>query len=180
MAPMKQKRYKQTLLSFPRGTMANGIKSINIDVSVQMVDGSPCATWSFDHEGNGTDATQVKLYSGQKYRVTYQLLDASDWSLDAVSLRRVSDSNAGFVTLTQGETTQPQQLPDGAGTLAVAVFNPDAVTLNIKNELTSGSEPLTLGLSLTVSATNSQGTPKQSSQDPQMVLEPNPPPPPTL
>ncbi len=160
--------------------MANDIKSIDIGVSVQMMDGTPCATWSFDEEKGDGDATQVKLYSGQEYRVTYRLRDASSWSLYAVSLRRVSDSNAGFVTLTQGETTQPQQLPDGAGTLTVRVFNPDAVTLDISNELSSGSESLTLGLSLTVSARKSQGTPKQSSQDPQMVLEPNPPPPPTL
>lgn len=160
--------------------MANDIKSIDIDVSVQMMDGNPCATWSFDTKKGDTDATQVKLYSGQEYRVTYRLRDASSWKLEAVSLRRVSDSNTGFVTLSEGETTRPQQLPDGAGTLTVEEFNPRAVTLHITNALSSGSEPLTVGMALTVSARHSLETPKQSSQDPQMILEPNPPPPPTL
>ncbi|MFY0567607.1 hypothetical protein ACN28E_27795 [Archangium lansingense] len=162
--------------------MANDIKSIDIDVRVQMMDGNPCATWSFDREEGGRDATQVKLFSGQEYQVTYRLLDATSWRLAAVSLRRVYDSiSAGFVTLTQGETMQtPQSLEDGAGTVSVTVFNPDALTLSITNALSSGSEAFTLGLSLTVSA-NSQGIPKQSSQDPQVVLEPvTIPPPPIL
>jgi len=160
--------------------MADDIIPIDIGVSVQMMDGTAFATWSFDHEKTGGDATEVRLYLGQEYRVTYRLLDASSWSIDAVSLRRVSDSNVGFVTLTQGETTKPQPLPDGAGTLTVEVFGPDAVSLNITNELSPGSEALTLGLSLTVSARNSQSILKQSSQDPQVILEPRtvPPPPP--
>lgn len=167
-----QKRYKLP--------MANDIKSIDIGVRVQMRDDNPSASWSFGNEKDGRDATQVRLFSGQEYRVTYRLLDASSWSLDAISLRRVSDSNAGFVTLTQGETTQPQALADGAGTVTVVEFNPEAVTLGITNALSSGSEPFTLGLSLTVSARSSQGAPRQSSQDPQMVLEPITIPPPPI
>ncbi|HEX5750343.1 MAG TPA: hypothetical protein VFZ09_29195 [Archangium sp.] len=152
--------------------MANDIKSIEIGVSVRMVDGNLCATWSFDNENADRDGTQVRLFSGQEYQVTYRLLDPASWSLDAASLRRVSDSNTGFVTLTQGETTSPQALPEGAGTVTVAAFASDALTLNVTNALSSGSEPFTVGLSLTVSARNAQGTPKQSSQDPQMILEP--------
>lgn len=160
--------------------MADDITPIDISVIVQMKKDAHAATWSFANKESG-NAAQVKLYMGQKYRVTYKLHDASSWSLDALSLRKVSNSNAGFVTLTRGQTTKSQQpLPDGAGTLTVEVFDPDTVILNVKNELTSGSAPLALGLSFTVSAKNSQETPKQSSQDPQMVLEPTPPPPPTL
>lgn len=161
--------------------MADDIKPIDIGVSVQMTDGAHTATWSFEHESSDRDATQVRLFSGQEYRVTYRLSDAGSWRIDALSLRRVSDStDSGFVTLIQGQTTDGLELPDGAGTLAVEVFAPDSVSLSITNTLSSGSEPLTLGLSLTVSSTNSQSVARQSSQDPQMVLEPRNVPPPTL
>lgn len=163
--------------------MANDPQSIDIDVSVQMTDGDPFATWSFGTGRNGLNATRVTLYSGEQYHVTYQLRDEAfrSWKLEAVSLRRVSDDhpNTGFVTLDQGQTTEPYRLPDGAGSLTVEKFSPRAVTLHVTNALT-GSESLTVGLSLTVSARHSPTTPKQSSQDPQMILEPNPPPPPIL
>lgn len=163
--------------------MANDIKSIDIDVSVQMREGSPFATWSFDTGRNDLNATQVTLYSGEHYRVTYQLNDDAfqSWKLEAVSLRRVSDaqSNTGFVTLSQGQTTDPHQFPEGAGLLTVEKFSPREVTLFVTNTL-SGNESFIVGLALTVSARHSPKTPKQTSQDPQMVLDPNPPPPPIL
>ncbi|PTL81439.1 hypothetical protein [Vitiosangium sp. GDMCC 1.1324] len=166
--------------------MANDITPLDIDVIVQMTNDT-FATWSFNHKETDRDATQVRLFIGQEYQVTYQLRDADRWSIDAVSLRRVSDDpNVGFVTLTQGQTSGPRTLLDGAGTLAVEKFTPESVTLIITNTLTTDREALTVGLSLTVSANHSlpgkdsQPIPKQSSQDPQMVLEPRTvPPPPT-
>ncbi|HSP77417.1 MAG TPA: hypothetical protein VLQ93_02725, partial [Myxococcaceae bacterium] len=104
---------------------------IDIGVSVQMGEGALLATWAFANEANGSDANRVSLDSGQEYRVTYQLSDASTWSLAALSLRRVPSSNTGFATLEQGQTTQPLQLPEGAGTIAIEVFTPEKVTLCI-------------------------------------------------
>ncbi len=159
--------------------MPDAPQSINIDVRLQMQDGALSATWFFTHEEGGRDATQVRLYSGQEYLVTYQLVDPAAWSLDAASLRRVtSDTSTGFLTLGTGQTTPSHTLQEGAGTVSVKTFSAETLTLSITNTQAPTNAPWTLGLSLTVSSRNTQGRGKQSSQDPQMVLEPVTVPPP--
>lgn len=162
--------------------MADDILTLDIGVNIQLREGDPFASWSFEHRTGGGDATEVRLFIGQRVRITYQLTDPSSWRLEAASLRRVSsDASHGFVTLTSGQTTQPHALQEGAGTVAVSTFSADSLVVDLINTLSTNGEPFTVGLSLTASTSYSQAIPKQSSQDPQMVLEPRTvPPPPTL
>lgn len=175
---MTSRRSTEDMNPRETGTAADVVHH-DIEVGVVHEEGTPCATWSFQLGNGEGDATRISLYTGQKYQVTYRLRDAS-WGFEAVSLRQVTSTSAGFVTLSQGQSAPPHTLPANAGTLTVVEVLPDKIVLDVSNALPEGDASFIVGLSLTVTSLDTPTLPRQSSQDPQMVLESKVPPPPTL